>query len=417
VNRVLLTDQDFSKPAYRIMSAPLTISDNNATVDQALMTMENSGISHLPLSDITGMIMGLVHKSDINGAVLYSIAFIESGIDKAHDVSELVSLFTEFSKHLGIMARKQVDPGTIGSSLASVSDRITRRLIAFSIDSAGPPPVDFAFIALGSEARMEQSFATDQDNAIIYADIPESETGKVQAYFNRLGEIVCEHLNTIGFHYCKGRIMASNPRWNKPLGTWKHYFSQWAAITEPKNMMEISIFFDMRTIYGSEPFVDELRRHIEIITSGNGSFFFNLAESVLSVRPLVGLTGGLHTEKLEDKELLDLKAALTPFIMFGRIYSIRHKIRLTNTTGRFQSLQAMQVLPPAVCRELLFGYHLLMQIRYRNQAGQIEKGEVAGNTLDLQELPDAEVSLLKKIITATTAMQNQLNIDFKRSVL
>ena len=34
----------------------------------------------------------------------------------------------------------------------------------------GPPPAPYCWIVLGSEGRREQTFKTDQDNALIYAD-------------------------------------------------------------------------------------------------------------------------------------------------------------------------------------------------------------------------------------------------------
>ena len=62
--------------------------------------------------------------------------------------------------------------------MTTVSDAILVRLIELAEADLGPPPVAFAFVVLGSEAREEQTLATDQDNAIIYADgDPERDRG------------------------------------------------------------------------------------------------------------------------------------------------------------------------------------------------------------------------------------------------
>ena len=56
-----------------------------------------------------------------------------------------------------------------------VSDTIVEKLINMAIKKIGPPPARFAFMALGSEGREEQTLVTDQDNALIYEDVPEDK--------------------------------------------------------------------------------------------------------------------------------------------------------------------------------------------------------------------------------------------------
>jgi len=53
-----------------------------------------------------------------------------------------------------------------------------------------------------------------------------------------LGERVCTLLNSAGYSYCKGLVMAKTPRWCQPLATWKQYFFNWATKLEPQDLME-----------------------------------------------------------------------------------------------------------------------------------------------------------------------------------
>ena len=46
----------------------------------------------------------------------------------------------------------------------------------------------------------------------------------VLAYFAALAEFVCDGLDTCGYFYCPGDMMASNPRWRQPLRVWQGYF-------------------------------------------------------------------------------------------------------------------------------------------------------------------------------------------------
>jgi len=417
MTRVLLIDRDLEKPVWEVMSAPLETADTDTTIFQALTRMKEKDISHLIIRNSTGSILGLIQKKDLLAAVVHSTAFFEQQIGKAQNTDEIALLYHEFRKYLQIIIKQNADPVIIGKTIASFSDSITGRLIDLACEEIGNPPVDFAFIALGSEGRMEQTLATDQDNAIIFGDASDIDPGIVQTWFNKLGEIVCNNLNTIGYRFCKGRIMAKNPMWCKPLPTWKNYFSQWITNTEPKNLMDISIFFDLRTIYGNHLLTEELRTHINKISDGNGSFFYNLTENIRLFRSPLGLTGNIHTERRDERDYFNLKTALAPYVMFARIYSIYHKLSLSNTSGRLKALQQLQVLPGSTFDEIMFGYTFLMQQRYRHQVSRLEKEEEIDNSLALQDLTEMEETILKKILAQSADLLNRLNIDFKSTVL
>jgi CBS domain-containing protein len=211
--------------------------------------------------------------------------------------------------------------------------------------------------------------------------------------------------------------MAKNPRWCKPLQTWKGYFSQWMSNTEPKNLLEVSIFFDLRTVYGNAALTGELRQHLNMVSDGNGPFFYNLAENIMSFKSALGITGNIHAEKKEDKDYFNLKNALTPYIMFARAYALKHKISLTNTQSRIRALSDAQIITTESSKEISFGYDFMMQLRYRNQVEQIENEEDVNNVLVLQDLSEMEEVILKKVLGQSSELQNKLNIDFKGTVL
>src|SRR6185437_3464794 len=71
----------------------------------------------------------------------------------------------------------------IGRVLALSCDAVTARLIDFAISHHGPAPCAWAWLALGSIARRELTLASDQDNALAYADPAVSE---LDAYFERI---------------------------------------------------------------------------------------------------------------------------------------------------------------------------------------------------------------------------------------
>jgi putative nucleotidyltransferase DUF294 len=74
------------------------------------------------------------------------------------------------------------------------------------------------WIVLGSESRLEQTFATDQDNGIIFSVRSELAPQRVRERLLPFAAAVNRTLDRCGFPLCKGNIMAGNRRWCLSLG-------------------------------------------------------------------------------------------------------------------------------------------------------------------------------------------------------
>jgi len=416
-DRILLYGVTDSTKAYEIMTAPVPYLEDHATLDQALIAMERRGNELMVVRNPEGKMAGIIRKERIIRHLTDSFDFLESRIEQASSVTEIKKIYQVFQLYLSQMIGRDQPPEIIARTMASVSDRITARLIGLALDELGPPPVPFAFIALGSEGRMEQTLATDQDNAILYQDVEEKKEEEVHQWFVKLGTRVCTWLDTTGFRFCKGNIMAMNPLWCQPIRVWKKYFSTWITNTEPRNLMEVSIFFDLRPVYGDNSLTEDLRRHIQTVSAGNGVFFYNLTENASQLKQPVGITGSIHIQKREEKDIIDLKMAISPYVIFGRIYALHNHLIPTSTSMRFDALYQKQIITQSLYREAGFGYRFLMQLRLRHQARQYEKGESINNMLALQDLTETEEVILRKIIHFAGELQGKLNIDFKSSVL
>ena len=72
-------------------------------------------------------------------------------------------------------------PADIARMAARVGDASADRLIELAVADLGPPPAEFAFLALGSQGRSEQTLVSDQDNAILYADPPAEQAAEAEA--------------------------------------------------------------------------------------------------------------------------------------------------------------------------------------------------------------------------------------------
>ena len=272
---------------------------------------------------------------------------------------------------------------------------------------------------LGSEAREEQTLATDQDNAIIFADGDPERTAAAQAYFLRLGDKVCGWLDVVGYRRCKGDVMASNPKWCQPLSAWRRYFTECVAAARPQDLLDVNVFFDFRCAYGQADYVRELRRHLHgaLDDDGRHVFFFHLAQSTLQFKPPRGFFGTIQLESSSERSAaFNIKTAIIPLVNFARMYALQHRLAETNTLERLRHLRDQGVLLPSSHDELVQAYTTLMQMRLTHQAAQINHGLVPDNAIDLQTLTQLERSVLKKVFADITVFQARLETDFARTV-
>jgi CBS domain-containing protein len=77
----------------------------------------------------------------------------------------------------------------------------------------GKPPCHFSWFVVGSAGRFEQGFISDQDHGIVY----EKDHHEAAQYFLLLGKELSNGLYAVGYPYCDGKVMGSNPVWCKSI--------------------------------------------------------------------------------------------------------------------------------------------------------------------------------------------------------
>ncbi|KAA3656653.1 MAG: signal transduction protein, partial [Calditrichaeota bacterium] len=304
----------------------------------------------------------------------------------------------------------------INKLITSVSDNVLGKLIDIALKELPPPPVHFSFLILGSEGRREQTLKTDQDNAIIFEDVPEHNLQSVQNYFLELGRKVCGWLDACGYEYCNGDIMAQNPKWCQPLSMWKKYFRTWILTPEPKAVMLSTIFFDFRSAAGNANLANNLKDYLK----GNlkqreaNLFFYHLAQNCLKVRPPIGFFRNFVVQsKGEHRHAFDLKKAMTPMVDFARIYALENEVDETNTMERFARLHMHNLLTNTQLEEITQAYDYLMHMRLaRHATAIIDEASSADNYINPKKLNKLDQKLLKEIFSLTGELQQKLSVHF-----
>jgi len=301
--------------------------------------------------------------------------------------------------------------------LSTLCDTVLGRLVVLAQSDLGRAPVSFAFLALGSTGRGEQTLATDQDNALVYADPPHGEDGACEAYFHALATRVCDGLHTAGYSYCRGDVMARNPKWCRPLSQWFLLFDEWLERSTAEALQSVNIVFDFRHVAGDASLSETLRRHVLRDMGSRETFFFNLARSTLEFRPPVGIFGKIVVESGgRHPETFDIKSGLVPVVNFARVYALRHALPAIGTLDRIGALATAGVLQPASAAELRMAFEMLGLWRLRHQAVQLAAGQAPDNHVNPAELTEIEQAALRKIFEQITVFQSRIRLDFTRSL-
>ena len=97
-----------------------------------------------------------------------------------------------------------------------------------------------------------------------------------EKYFLRLGDAVSSGLHQAGYAFCSGEVMARNPKWNRPIQDWKHYFRDWIIQANPQDLLEFNTFFDFRCIWGEWELARDLRTVIQSLIAEHPPFLLHL---------------------------------------------------------------------------------------------------------------------------------------------
>ncbi|MBK7562923.1 MAG: hypothetical protein IPI21_00940 [Propionivibrio sp.] len=141
-------------------------------------------------------------------------------------------------------------PNPFCQRISALNDLLTLQVIELTAGCFDLPYVPWCWLVFGSEGRLEQTLSTDQDNGLVFAAASEGEAAALRKVFLPFAQAVNGALDACGFPLCKGNIMASNPAWCLSLQEWQLAFGEWMSKSQPEALLNSTIFFDFRPLYG-----------------------------------------------------------------------------------------------------------------------------------------------------------------------
>lgn len=404
--KVLANALPVATPVSEIMTPnPVTLAPSAIGSDVLHVMMERR-ISHIPIVE-NAKLVGMVTQTDLTRFQAVSSAELVSEIAQANTPEEMAKVTARIPKLLVQLVAGGNRHEVVTRLITDIADTATRRLLALAEAKLGPAPAPYLWLACGSQGRQEQTGVSDQDNCLFLHD---SVTEADMPYFRDLATFVCDGLNTCGYVYCPGDMMATNPRWCQPLKVWQSYFEGWINKPDPEAQMLASVMFDLRPIGGHTHLFQDLQEDTLRKAAKNSIFVAHMVSNSLKHTPPLGLLRGFATIRSgEHKNQLDMKHnGVVPIVDLARIYTLQGELTAINTRARLEAAEHAGVLSASGARDLIDAYDLIAETRLQHQANLVKRGDSPDNYLLPSDLSDFERSHLRDAFVVVKTLQSAI---------
>ena len=413
MRRVVSPNYPTSAPIEEVMTSPPATLAASATAYDAMLVMATHGIRHLVLVDAEDRLAGVVSERDLFAMQRVGLRSVRKVIAVAKDIDTLSHAAGDVRRLCLNMLGQGVSAEKLTQFISGLNDSLTRRVIEITLARHDLFGLDWAWLAFGSEGRDEQTFSTDQDNGIIFICPDFADRDALQLRFLDFAREVNEGLARCGFPLCKGNIMASNPLWCLTQDEWQERFTQWIRLPEPEALLNATIFFDFRPLYGNDALAKSLRKWL-LDMSGNAKVFLRfMAENAVKATPPLGMIRDfVFDNNAEFPHTLDLKAfGARPIVDAARIIALAHRIPHSSTTERLRMAAAQGKLGGDDINAVIEGFFFIQQLRLRNQrAGTPPGGE---NRVNPDKLNELDRHVLKEAFKQAKRLQSRLQLEYR----
>ena len=410
LSRVTLSNLDLNTPISSVMSTGVKTLSVDDTAEMAGLLMSRFNIRHLPILDC-GRLVGIISERDLFSLQRLSLSNISSAIRAADDLQGLKKCADDIRTFARNLLGQGVQARQLTALISHLNDVLTEQLIAMVANRYQLNHSRFAWIALGSEGRSEQTIATDQDNALVYAD----EEGEAQrAIYLQFAREVNEALDVCGYPLCKGNIMASNPDLCLSQQEWLHRFDRWIEQGNPEDLLKASIFFDLRALAGNADLLIPLKELVRVKAAAIPRFIKLLAENALNSQVPINWFGAIEPTEINGQKTIDLKLQGTALMVdAARIFSLAHGIEVINTRERLAAVGHALNVPDVESAAWITAFEFLQTQRLAVQIGEVS---INGNpnVIDIDQLNSVDRSILKESLLKVRSLQQHLQLDYVR---
>jgi CBS domain-containing protein len=409
----IVTDADFRQkvvaggvapeaPVATIMNRPLLTAPSDRYAMDAALDMLFAGVEHIGVTDARGKLIGLVSAGDLMGLASWSPFALRAAIFNATTETALDAATKELPQLFVTLVQAGLKATDIGRVLALNCDSVTTRLLDFAIARHGPAPRAWAWLALGSMARRELTLASDQDNALAYADAPNPD---VDAYFERIAKDVNAGLDRAGFGSDSSGVLARNALWRMSASRWVQSFRDCVESLDFPHLVRASVSFDFRHVAGglevAPPLAAVLREAPKY-----PRFLSQLAQTA-GMPP--ASPHWLFARRWERQKIDLKKGGALPIANLARFYALANGITVSSTLDRLMAAEGLGAIDKPTSQSLREAFTVIYQVRLEHQAQQIRSGLEPDNLMRPEQLAPLARAELREACNAIGRAQQQLH--------
>lgn len=403
-------------------STPITVL-GDAFAFEALSFIKNKAVDLIPVVHNQKVIGTLTSRSFLN---LEDSSYLDLtyNVKNSKTLDSLLLQGPLVNKTLQSFVHELVEKGSYAYEVAEVitnhNDNLHRQIIKLvesqmKLEGFGSPPVNYCFIVMGSQARHEQGFSTDQDNGLILDDY-EHLTNRtiIEAYFKLFTRKINHHLSLSGFPECTGGIMAREEKWRKSLSGWKHEIDEWKKELDAEEIQNFTMFYDFRPIFGDFTLAEEIRSFLTETAKRSKTLQQLLMKDALRYKTPAHPFGIINL-KQKNKKINIKKTGLTQIIYSTRINSIKYGIYEVSTIKRLDALKKINAMHPRDVENAKTALHYLQYYRLHQNLTEIAKNEQVTNEVNVFELLKEDRLKIKEALQVAHRMQQVTKISFNRN--
>lgn len=392
-------------PVGRIATYPVRTIAARTPVFEALIEMLAEGIHHLPVEE-DGRLVGMVSSNDLVELGTRNPLHLRAALDRAGDVAAVAGVLADLPASIEALLAAGTTPGDAGRVIATVTDRVHRRVLTLAFAELGEPPSDYGWLVFGSQARREQTLHSDQDHGLV---LPDGLDDGARAWWGELAGWVVAALERCGYARCRGGVMASSGRWRHDLSGWRRAFADWIERPTEEHVLDSTIAFDLRTVTGRLRAGSELQPVIAR-AADHGVFLARLARDATHHRPPLGFFGGFAVERTgANAGSFDVKSgAMLPIADIARLHALAAGDPQIATDDRLAAAGASGRLSPELATTLRAGYELATGLRLQRHLAQHRDGAPPDNWLDPDGLEALARAQLRETFKAIRLAQQSV---------
>jgi CBS domain-containing protein len=406
LDRVTLAGLALDTPIAAVMSQPVhTLTVSHRLHDAALL-MSQQGLRHVPITD-GGRVVGIVSERDLFALQRLSLRQLGDALAAADSVADLSRLAADIRRFAQQLLAQGVGARQITELISHLNDRLTQRLVTLKAQALKLDLRHACWLTFGSEGREEQTLATDQDNGLVFA---EGSAG-VERWL-ALGQAVNDALARCGYPLCSGGVMAGQPACCLSAPQWQAKFAQWIDQGAPQDLLNASIYFDLRPLAGDAQLAAPLQQFIQQRAAATPRFLKQLAMNALTRRPPLHWHGGLAGDAI------DLKLQGTALLVeAARVLALAAGVAATSTRQRLERAAATLGVPGSEAQAWVAAFDHLQLWRLQAQtpaAAGDDRAPAQPNHVVISSLNEIDRRVLREAMRAVQRLQQRLTLDYAR---